>query len=182
MDISMNEIDNITLQYFTNKNQYDSILKQKCVNNNTIYLNERKFYKKRILDLTKKAFRNEVDDNHVKNAFENYIRTCINHLKFSDKKDIYQEQYDGINIIDNHNEIDNIQDISYDNIDYIICKPEDIKKCNLDSFVINKKKKRIPYALPKKPEINIKSAEYKTKGIVKKKKNITNKYEDEKEN
>ena len=35
--------------------------------------------------------------------------------------------------------------------------------------------------MPKKPEINIKKPEYKTKGILKKKKNITNNYEDTKE-
>ena len=186
----MNDIDNITLQYFTNKSQYDSLLKRKGVSVDSIYLNEKKFYKKRILDLTKKAFRNEVDDNHIKNTFENYVRTCIHYLKFSDKKDIYQEQYDGMNVVDKEKEkdkdnddLDCISDISYNNVDYIMGKSAEIKKCNLDSFIINKNKnsKGISCILPQKPKVNIKSSEYKTKGIVQKKKNITNKYDDQKE-
>ena len=48
-------------------------------------------------------------------------------------------------------------------------KKDDIKKLNLDTYVkikgVNKKSK----ILPKKPEINIKSKDYKTKGIIKKK-------------
>ena len=187
----MNEIDNITLQYFTNKVQYDTLLKRKGVNVDSIYLSEKKFYRKRILDLTKKAFRNEVEDNHVKNTFDNYIRTCINYLKFSDKKDIYQEQYDGLNMpnknnySDNNNSNDNelncIPDISHNNVDYIMGKSVEIKKCKLDSFIINvNKNKKDTCVLPKKHEVNITKSEYKTKGITSKKKNITNKYDDQK--
>ena len=38
----MNDIDNITLQYFTNKSQYDSLLKRKGVSVDSIYLNEKR--------------------------------------------------------------------------------------------------------------------------------------------
>ena len=94
MDVSMNELDNITLNCFANKIQYDSIMKKNdhCNDNNLI--NDKKFYKKRILDLTKKLFRNEVEDTQLANCFNSYIKSCIIYLKFLDKKDIIQKKYD----------------------------------------------------------------------------------------
>jgi len=175
----MNEIDNMTLQCLTNKNQYDMLLKRNSTNIDNTYLSDKRFYKKRILDLTKKCFKNDVDDNHVKSTFESYIRTCINYLKFSDKKDLYQEQYD--DIVSGNNNDDNITDIPYENCDVLMYKKEDVKTLNLDTFIKNKGKKGKEKILPKKSDVNIKSSEYKTKGIVKKKKNITNNYEDPKE-
>ena len=59
MDISMNEIDNITLSYFANKSQYISILKKTEENNDKKFINDKRFYKKRVLDLTKRLFREE---------------------------------------------------------------------------------------------------------------------------
>jgi len=177
----MNEIDNMTLQCLTNKNQYDMLLKRNSTNIDNTYLSDKRFYKKRILDLTKKCFKNEVDDNHVKSTFESYIRTCINYLKFSDKKELYQEQYNGIINIENKTHGDNIVDVEYDNCDFLMYKKEDIKTLNLDTFVTNKGKVGKAKILPQKSNVNIKSSEYKTKGIVKKKKNITNNYEDPKE-
>ena len=163
----MNEIDNMTLQLFTNKHQYNMLLKRNSINIDKTYLSEKRFYKKRILDLTKKAFKNEVNDSHVKSTFESYIRMCINYLKFSDKTELYQEQYDGIVSINNN---DDVIDTPYENCDFLMCKTNDVKTLNLDTFVKNKGKKGKEKILPKKSDVNIKSSEYKTKGIVKKKK------------
>ena len=181
MDISMSELVNISLQYFSNKGQYDLLMKKNNMSMDKTYLSDKKFYKKRILDLTRKAFRNEIEDNHVKCSFDNYVISCINYLKFTDKKEIYQEQYD--NIIQQEVLVENgdILDTTYDACDYLMCKPEDVKTLNLDTFVKRKKVVTKPMVMPKKPEINIKKPEYKTKGILKKKKNITNNYEDTKE-
>ena len=82
--------------------------------------------------------------------------------------------------------MDNIDDISYNNVDYLMCKKQNVKTVNLDTYVKKKSNKTSSIIVPKKMEMNIKSKEYKTKGIVvkgkkkKKKKNITNNYEEDK--
>jgi hypothetical protein len=59
----------------------------------------------------------------------------------------------------------------------LFAKEEDVKKINLDTFVIKKNSKPKSKILPKKEDVNIKTKEHKTKGI-KKKKNINNIYEE----
>jgi hypothetical protein len=156
-------------------------------------MSEKKFYKKRIMDLTKRGFKNEIDDNHVRGTFDTYIKVCIDYLKFNDKKEIYQEQYgdmDGDLMNNNKNEeifnennsklnvLDTIHETEYEDCNELMYKKDDIKKLNLDTYVKVKTVQKKPKILPKKPEINIKSNDYKTKGILKKKKNLTNNYED----
>ena len=63
-----------------------------------------------------------------------------------------------------------IENESYKNCDYLFGKVEEVKKVNLDSFVINNSEKNKKIILPKKEEVNIKTKVHKTKGIVKKKK------------
>ena len=79
----MNEIDNMSLQFFTNKTQYDLLIKRNNVSINKEFTCEKKFYKKRILDLTKRGFKNEIEDNHVSGTFDTYIKACIDYLKFN---------------------------------------------------------------------------------------------------
>ena len=50
----MNEIDNITLNCFANKQQYEQIMKKNEFHNDKQFLSDKKFYKKRVIDLTKK--------------------------------------------------------------------------------------------------------------------------------
>jgi len=180
MDVSMNELDNITLNGFANKTQYDNIMKKNEHCNDINLINDTKFYKKRILDLTKKLFRKEVEDTQLYTCFNSYIRSCIIYLKFLDKKDIIQEKY---NAIENDTKI--IEDISsntynteYNKCDYLFLKPPEVKKINLDSFVINNNKKTKQKILPQKEIVKIKTKEHKLKGL--KKKNINNIYEDTK--
>lgn len=182
----MNDIDNITLQYFTNKSQYDNIIKKKGDIIDDMYVKERSFYKKRILDLTKKLFKEGNEEMQLKTIFNGYVKSCINYIKFNDKKEIYQGQYNNENLESLELNMDNIDDISYNNVDYLMCKKETVKTVNLDTYVKKKSNKTTSMIVPKKMEMNIKSKEYKTKGIVvkekkkKKKKNISNNYEEDK--
>ena len=189
MDISMNEIDNITLSYFANKSQFHSVLKKSEIFNDKRFINDKKFYKKRIVDLTKRLFREEEEDTQLSHFFNIYVKSCVNYLKFLDKGDIIQEKYDSI---DEANRIANlektincnedcieIESSEYKNCDYLFSKPEDVKKINLDMFVIKTTTQTSNKILPTRENINIKTKEHKTKGIVKKK-NINNIYEDSK--
>ena len=187
MDISMNEIDNITLSYFANKSQYTSILKKTEENNDKKFINDKKFYKKRVLDMTKRLFRDEETNTQLIGFFNTYVKSCVNYLKFLDKSDIIQEKYGSMNVAENLekpiSEIDasgddiDIENVDYKNCHYLFSKPEDVKKLNLDTFVIKTVTNPPQKIIPKRENINIKTKEHKTKGILKKK-NIDNIYED----
>jgi len=176
MDISMNEIDSITLSCFANKHQYDSAIKRSCVHNDKSFISDKKFYKKRIIDLTKKIFRDEIHEHELIRVFNSYTKSCINYFKFLDKKDILQDKYSGIIDISNNNS--EYDDANMIECDMLLMKKEDIKQINLDTFVIKKNNKSNQKILPKKENINIKTKEHKIKGL-KKKKNVNNIYEDE---
>ena len=187
MDISMNEIDNITLSYFANKSQYTSILKKTEENNDKKFINDKKFYKKRVLDMTKRLFREEETNTQLIGFFNTYVKSCDNYLKFLDKSDIIQEKYGSMNVdgnlektniqVDASGDDIDIENVDYKNCDYLFSKPEDVKKLNLDTFVIKTVTNPPQKIIPKRENINIKTKEHKTKGILKKK-NIDNIYED----
>ena len=103
-NIVMNDIDSMTLSYFANKSQYDNILKKAEYGTDKQYKNDIKFYKKRILDLTKRLFRNgeeQIQDTHVNKCFNSYVKSCVTYLKFLDKSDIIQKRYELENELDN---------------------------------------------------------------------------------
>lgn len=175
MDISLNDINTLTLECFSNRLQYNSIIKKNMRRNDSDFISEKKFYKKRILDLTKKLFKNNSNDLQINNSFDLYIRCCILHLKNIDKSDILQEKYnntdDNIIMLDNScNSFD-----TYELSNELLFKAQEVKHINLDTFIINKSEKK-DKILPKKQIFNIKTNEYKIKGI--KKKNIINIYEE----
>jgi hypothetical protein len=183
MDLSMNNINNITLSYFTNKSQYEHILKNnlntKSNHDDLEYTKDKRFYKKRILDLNKKLFRNEIEDKELVKHFDIYVKKCIQHLKTLDTVELMQQQYINIDILDkNISNNDTSNNVSYVNCDHLMTNGEDVKKVNLNTYVIKKSSdKKKPKILPEKQKLNIKTKEYKTKGI-KKKKNITNNYDE----
>jgi len=180
----MNEIDTLTLEFFTNKTQYKGLLeKQECFNNKS-FISEKKFYKKRILDLSKRLFRNEISDVHLKNTFNSYIKASIDFLKFQDKTELIQEDYSGNDLDKSNSEIEkdvNIDNVSYDSCNNLMMNIPDTKSISMDDFIIKKSRnnpsKKI--ILPEKKNFDLKKEKYKTKGI-KKKENINNKYEDTK--
>ena len=176
MDVSMNEIDNLTLEFFMNKSQYQGLIKKHDLFNDKKFISEKKFYKKRIIDLTKKLFRNEVEDIQLKNVFNGYVKSCCNYLKFEDKKDFIQENYSEGEEEKEETILDGIEEVGYNNCDHLILKEKETRSITLDSY-IKKKEKKPNVILPEKQNYNLKSKELKTKGIPKKN-NINNKYEE----
>jgi len=213
MDISMNTIDSITLSYFTNRSQYEQLLNSTLNQSIDIkHAKEKRFYKKRILDLNKKLFRNEIDDKPMVNHFDIYIKGCIEYLKMIDTNDLMQKQYEDViddviddNIIDDMKNVSldkcmdmtntSVSDIDVINCDHLMSNYDDVKKINLDTYVVKTSstiKKQI--ILPEKQDINIKTRAHKTKGLKpkeekiqnkdnlkspEKKKNITNNYDED---
>ena len=168
MDVSLNNVDNVTLEYLMNPAQYDKYLIGKDTSQDD-FNRDTKFYRRRILALTRDLFKGKIEDNAMNSCFHNYIRSCIDYLKFVDTSDIIQGDYNDIS--------DNVifSDIAVGEIDNSLMLNNPVKKCTLDRFVNIKKSKPQRKIVPKQKNINLKDPKLKKKGL--KKKNIPNNYE-----
>lgn len=191
----MNEIDNLTLSLLLNKDTYGKIYEKNKDQIDAEYIKDKKFYRKRVIDLTKQLYKNEVKDEHLNNMFNKYLASCINYLKIIDKTDHIQKSLgvqdinientnsimeDNNSIIDdnNKNTHDNSNNMTETNNQYIKMKQnENVKKLTLDNYVIKKGGNTKKKIIPKKVEFDPKDPTLKKKGI-KKKKNVTIIYED----
>jgi hypothetical protein len=103
---TMTASDILTMDTMMNMEAYTKYLKRKQLTSgikDQSDANERKFYRRRILDLTKEMFRggshraeSGSNSTSVESAFETYIRACIMHFKFIDLADVLQTEYAGM--------------------------------------------------------------------------------------
>jgi hypothetical protein len=194
-------IHNITIEYLINK-QYHNFFKKDGDLLISINKRDKKFYKKRILNVTRDLFLND-DVNispDVKESYNNYIKHCIEYFKMLDKSDIIQNDYnenvkaitdnedaDKL-ILENDNEYDenNVDSNNttknknqYDNANSMLFNKHN-KNNTLDNFVkkIHIEKNKIPEIIPRKRRINLKDPLLKIKGVNKGvNNNIINNYE-----
>ena len=89
MDISKNQ--KLDLLYLTNPNIMHKYTKTQELN--SIDKEEFKFYRKRILMLTKDYLRGHKENTTLDNVFNSYANSLIDYFKFIDKKEIIQEDY-----------------------------------------------------------------------------------------
>lgn len=188
-----NYINQIDLQYLLNKEHYEKQVRSKMSKN--IHKKDRKFYRKRILNLTKELLYPQLRTNSmitpdIKYTFDGFIKTCVEHFKTIDQNDILQEEF---------KDLDDNSQLLEDEFDEIELSTEDANKlmmrsvsCNvntLDKFItkmkVNKEEPQI--VLPQQKEIKLDDPILKTKGIIKrekrmKKTNEDNILEDKKEN
>jgi hypothetical protein len=174
-------LNKVTLDCLTNR-EYEKHLQEKT--EKTINKKDKKFYKKRIYNLTKQLLTD--NDTHkniptdVLYTFDNYINSCIHYFKSLDNNDILQKEYSSIDY--DNIPIPNIQTddhVQYEDADKLMMRSIKMPTNSLDHFVKKKVKKQNSYILPKQKNINLREPELKNKGIIKlkKKKNINNKYE-----
>jgi hypothetical protein len=203
----MNDIDNLTLSLLLNKDTYGKIYEKNKDQNNEEYIKDKKFYKKRVIELTKRLYKNEIKDEYLNILFDKYLLSCINYLKIIDKSDHIQKSLgvqdinientsnivfdlssntnNSKNVImnDNNNNIvnstvDSSNEIIGPTQQYIRMKQnENVKKLTLDNYVIKKGGNNKKKIVPKKVNFDPKDPALKKKGI-KKKKNVTIIYED----
>ena len=182
----LNYVDEVTLECLMNKEQYGKHVRKMPAIPTKVNNSDRKFYKKRIYDLTKQLLNNEpIIENifpDVIKGFQNYIKACVDYFKTLDKTDILQEDYQSIEDSlnrDRNNEI---------NVDYVSSTQEanqmmmrsiKIQEPNsLEKLVKRTQTKHVKQMiLPREKDINLKDPILKNKGI-REKKNITNKYEE----
>jgi len=187
----MDNINRITLEYLTNKEHKFKILNPNQISNNLTInnLNDKKFYRRRILDLTKGMLLNNYPDellSDVKYSFNLYIKTCISYFKIKDETDIIQEDYeintsnfDEIELIEEINNIcldSNISDTP-EEANKLMMKSINHNKLSLNQFIKKTKNVENITFSPQLKEINLKDPILKHKGIIKKN-NINKSYKE----
>ena len=106
----LNMIDDVTLAFMVNTTQYEKYLKKNHLNYDSVFKRDIRFYRKRIILLTKDLFKEQIENDKNQNsdvtmvgAFNMYMRACISYLKFSDQSDTIQKCYVCLGITDDNN-------------------------------------------------------------------------------
>jgi hypothetical protein len=182
--MSTEYINQVTLECLMNKDTYKKYVATK--KKNVVNKKDQKFYRRRILSLTKELLYPEesVDKSSasqhpsIVSLFQMYSKASIDHFKTLDKNDIIQEDYATLLTETAEMSADDIKTQS--EIDQQFMRSIQVREPNtLDKFV--KRSTTAPKEepiLPKQKDINLRDPALKNKGI-RKKKNITNKYEEE---
>jgi len=175
-----NLMTQITLDCLLNKEQYN-----KCnnnINSNNNSRKDKKFYKKRIYNLTKELLLSKEEVPYlfpdVRRAFEQYIYTCIQYFRAIDRNDIIQSDYqdiaESLNIGSHILEINDETINSKEEADKLLMKKIQLNH-TLDKFV----KRTVttqnePLFMPTQKDINLQDPSLKVKGVINsaKKKNI----------
>ena len=168
----MDTVNNITLKYLLNQSLYDKILNKE--ENNEELLLDLQFYKKRIVNITKKMCKNNFENEILKSAFLSYVTSLIYFFKSNDKKDIIQAEYldgSGNNIYNIKNKVNNNNNNNNSNSDLFKCNEAILTKkkdkITLDKFV-SERKSNEEKIIPLKKEIDLQDPKLKVKGLKKK--------------
>jgi hypothetical protein len=186
MNISLNSIDDATLEYMVNVAQYEKYLRKNNLDYDTGFKKDLKFYRKRIISITKDLFKNEVKDVALNGAFNMYMKACISHLKFEDQSETIQKCYVCMGVVSGSSSAQQEQDkpcicnsnanalhaFELNKANELCFKPKEVKKLTLDTYVIKKSssQKKEPVVFPQQFKFNPKDPSFKYKGLKKKKK------------
>ena len=182
--IKLNTIDDVTLAFMVNTAQYEKYLKKNHIDFDSGFKKDLRFYRKRIISLTKDLFKSE---NGIQNGNENqnidvtmvgafnmYMRACISYLKFSDQSEMIQKCYVCLGISNENNDVkkctcknngdENMDELNKANA--LCFKPKEVKKITLDNYVIRKNVKNAePIVYPQQFLFNPKDPSFKYKGL-----------------
>ena len=189
-------LNQVSLDFLINKKQYKnhSISFTENTINKKINKKDKKFYRRRILSLTKDLLSKETEASasasagagtqippDIKYMFDNFIKACVHYFKILDRNDIIQEDYNEFeDKIKENNEInDESHKILKEENEKLLMRSVKMTNPSLDNFIkINMTKQIKELIIPQQKEINLKDPILKNKGVDKKK-NIINKYEED---
>ena len=177
-DASTRIITQITLDCLLNREQYSKFLSSTLCKTRESSKRDRKFYKRRILQLTKDMLLSDEIDvrTDMINAFDHYARTCISYFKMIDKTDILQTDYPPatesvIKVV-----------APFEDSCMSLMRSVKINPITMDNFVKRTSTvKEKPDIVPMLRDVNLKSPELRNKGI-RKKKNVCPVYADAEQN
>ena len=157
---------NLDLLYLTNPNhklKYN--IKSERVDKEDI-----KFYRKRILMTTKDYLRGKNLNESIDNAFNNFASELIKYYKFTDKKDLIQKEYNNVKIKSKTLTKEDLENFKVmEKNELMLKRKEDTKKTIKDFIpIVVKEKKRKKMIIPKQKDFNIKTTEFRKKGVVEK--------------
>lgn len=164
--MATNDID---LLYFSNTYGLKKIAEKEEQKKDIINKEDKKFYRKRIIQLTKDLLKGKGDNNIINASFNAYIKTAIEHFKFIDKKEIMQEEYKDL---ERKKKTDNkIKEFKSIDSDKLMMKEIKNKtNDNIKNFaVVKNKKKKERMKTPTQKKIDLKTDKLKNKGVKKKK-------------
>jgi hypothetical protein len=177
-------VNQITLDCLLNKEQYAKYLNSSVKKTMESNKRDRKFYKKRIIQMTKDMLASDDIEIPITSdilfAFDNFTRTCISYFKMMDKTDILQTDYPPPTSITTTNLLDDPDNAHLlEESNKSIMRTVKLTPITMDKFV-----KRIststssanPPFIPLKREVNLKDPELRNKGI-RKKKNVDTLYD-----
>ena len=164
--MATNDID---LLYFSNTYGLKKIAEKEEQKKDIINKEDKKFYKKRIIQLTKDLLKGKGDNNIINASFNAYIKTAIEHFKFIDKKEIMQEEYKDLERKKKtNNKIKEFKSIDSDKL--MMKEIKNKTNDNIKNFaVVKNKKKKERMKTPTQKKIDLKTDKLKNKGIKKKK-------------
>ena len=192
----INSIDYMTLEIMANSDTYNKYLKRNNLDHDSVLKKEKKFYRKRIISMTKDIlfngiYKNDNQENNGKsnqsskiddviiNSFNTYARMCITYFKFKDTMDEIQGEYKNMNVdpsVDPNGgaNIDETGDIhnegNENNImeaNKLFMKQMDKKVITLDNFVIKTSAPKEEMMLPKTKNYKLNDPKFKKKDIKK---------------
>jgi hypothetical protein len=185
-------IEELSLEYFLNKDAYGKYLEKNTSEKQREYRKDKRFYRKRIYDLTKTLINCDENESQKYNkdlllAFNMYSRVCIEYFKNLDKTDIIQEDY--IDLLNSNIEIAIDPVLNIDSINSVeqadqllmrsikITEPNSLEKLLKRKSTQNVKKE----VLPIEKNIDLKDPNLKKKGIKVKEKEKEKEKEKDKE-
>ena len=203
---TMSACDKLTMDTMINSAAYSKYISRKDNETKTKLdetKTERRFYKKRIVELTKQLIKNmdHVKDSSVINACSAYFNACIMHFKFIDLSDTIQTEHyvEPSNNNNNNNPDGNVDpdpDLVHNGVNHIdseffsadAIKNQNVKKINimnnekniLEKLFISEPESPVKNgsvssatSIPRVIEIDFKDQQFKTKGIKPKSKTTT---------
>ena len=167
-DISFSKkADFISYQYLINNEKINKMKENKQGTTN-LSLKDKKFYKKRFINLTKELYKGNIKNSPLQRVFNSYLEESIKHFQFQDISDSLQEEYDTISSCNKDNSKSNFN-YNIDNDNNLIARKTHLNN-SLDDFVIKKNQKKKINIFPEKKKINLYEKKLKKKGLKKKKK------------
>jgi hypothetical protein len=179
-------LNQASLDYLINTKQYKIQLTSAL--NTKISKKDKKFYRRRILSLTKDLLSKEESEiivsPDIKYAFDNLVKTCVSYFKILDRNDIIQEDFndfnEGINEeIKEEKELSESEQFLKEENEKLLMRSVKMSTHSLDNFIkIKMTKQAEDLIIPQQKEINLKDPILKNKGV-NKKKNIINNYDED---
>ena len=173
IDISLNSVDDATIEFMVNVAQYEKYLRKNNIDYDTGFKRDLRFYRKRIISITKDLFKDELKDVTLNGAFNMYMKACISHLKFEDQSETIQKCYVCMGIAtvaEQHCICSNaLNTFELNKANELCFKPKEVKKLTLDTYVIKKSssQKKEPVVFPQQFKFNPKDPSFKHKGLKK---------------